>query len=84
MSNQDEKPSVMHIVAGAALVGLCVLLGYLMRGSDNVNDARLDQLASINLHLTEMATNVDVLIHEDQTYWRGYSEGLTACYKNLP
>jgi membrane protein implicated in regulation of membrane protease activity len=84
MFNPSSSSSALGFVAGMIVVMLSVSLGYWMRGAERVDDVRVNQLSGISGQLTELKTSVGVLVNADQTYWRGYSEGLTACYAANP
>lgn len=79
MSTKPTTSVIPHIF-GATLVVVSVLLGYTMRGNDIKHDARLEQMKLLSDQLTVISERVKVLTNQDQSYWNGYSEGISACY----
>lgn len=80
----EPKSSPTAYALRVVLAVTCVALGYWMRGGDVVNDARLQELLVISDKVSRLHSSVNVLVNSDQTYWRGYSEGIDACYKTHP
>lgn len=81
----ENKTSVaLSFIAGGLIVTLAILLGYYMRGGDVRRDARLESLKLVEKQLTEISQSVGILVNSDESYWNGYSEGLTACHAYHP